>query len=65
MKEEGQRAKETAREATKLEVVPKLVPLPSPGDLLELGIKPRSLALQTDALPSEPPGKPINSHRTK
>lgn len=25
MKEEGQRAKETAREATKLEVVPKLV----------------------------------------
>ena len=31
---------------------------PSPGDLPNLGIKPRSPALQVDSLPSEPPGKP-------
>ena len=32
---------------------------PSPGDLPDPGIKPRSPALQAeDALPSEPPGKP-------
>ena len=31
--------------------------LPSPGDLPDPGIKPRSPKLQTDALPSEPPGK--------
>ena len=30
---------------------------PSPGDLLDPGIKPGSPALQADALPSEPPGK--------
>ena len=36
------------------------VPLPSPGDLPEPGIKPRSPTLQADALPSEPPGKPLN-----
>ena len=30
---------------------------PSPGDLPYPGIKPRSPALQTDSLPSEPPGK--------
>ena len=30
---------------------------PSPGDLPDPGIKPRSPALQADALPSEPPGK--------
>ena len=30
---------------------------PSPGDLAQSGIKPGSLALQADALPSEPPGK--------
>ena len=30
---------------------------PSPGDLAHSGIKPGSLALQADALPSEPPGK--------
>jgi len=30
---------------------------PSPGDLPDSGIGPRSPALQTDALPSEPPGK--------
>ena len=31
---------------------------PSPGDLPDPGIKPRSPALQVDSLPSEPPGKP-------
>ena len=35
------------------------LPFPSPGDLLNPGIKPRSPALQADALPSEPPGKLI------
>ena len=30
------------------------LPFPSPGDLLNLGLKPGSPALQTDALPSEP-----------
>ena len=34
------------------------LPFPSPGDLPDPGIKPRSPALQTDALTSEPPGKP-------
>ena len=34
------------------------LPFPSPGDLPDPGIKPRSLALQADSLPSEPPGKP-------
>ena len=33
------------------------VPFPSPGDLPDPGIKPRSPALQADSLPSEPPGK--------
>ena len=33
------------------------LPFPSPGDLPDPGIEPRSLALQADALPSEPPGK--------
>ena len=31
------------------------------GDLPNPGIEPRSPALQADALPSEPPGKPIDS----
>ena len=35
------------------------LPFPSPGDLPDSGIKPGSLALQADALTSEPPGKPI------
>ena len=35
------------------------LPFPSPGDLPNPGIEPRSLALQADALPSEPPGKPL------
>ena len=34
------------------------LPFPSPRDLPDPGIKPRSLALQADTLPSEPPGKP-------
>ena len=33
------------------------LPFPSPGDFPDPGIKPRSPALQADALPSEPPGK--------
>ena len=33
------------------------LPFPSPGDLPNPGIKPRSPALQADSLPSEPPGK--------
>ena len=33
------------------------LPFPSPGDLPDPGIEPRSLALQGDSLPSEPPGK--------
>ena len=32
---------------------------PSPGDLPDPGIEPGSPALQADALPSEPPGKPF------
>ena len=34
------------------------LPFPSPGDLPQQGMEPRSPALQADALPSEPPGKP-------
>ena len=34
------------------------LPFPSPGDLANPEIEPGSLALQTDALLSEPPGKP-------
>ena len=33
------------------------LPFPSPGDLPDPGIKPRSPAWHADALPSEPPGK--------
>ena len=32
-------------------------PFPSPGDLLDLGIKPESPALQADSLPPHPSGK--------
>ena len=35
------------------------LPFPSPGDLPDPGIEPRSPALQADTLPSEPPGKPV------
>ena len=34
------------------------LPFPTPGDLPDPGIKPRSPALQVDFLLSEPPGKP-------
>ena len=36
------------------------MPFPSPVDLLDPGIKPRSPALRADSLPSEPPVKPIS-----
>ena len=36
-------------------------PFPTPGDLPDPGIEPRSPALQADALSSEPPGKPLES----
>ena len=37
------------------------LPFPSPGDLPNPGIEPRSPALQADTLPSEPPGKPTDT----
>ena len=37
------------------------LPFPSPGDLPDPGIKPRSAALQADSLPFEPPGEPHKS----
>ena len=37
------------------------LPCPPPGDLPNTRIKPRSPALQVDSLPSEPPGKPMNT----
>ena len=37
--------------------LPCRLPFPSPGDLPDSGIEPRSPALEADALPSEPPGK--------
>ena len=40
-----------------------VLPFPSPGDLPNPGIEPGSPALQADALPSEPPGKPKWSKR--
>ena len=36
-------------------------PFPSPGDLSNPGIKPRSPTLQADSLPAEPQGKPKNT----
>ena len=41
------------------------LPLPSPGDLPNPGMEPRSPALQADALTSEPPGKPSVHKRSK
>ena len=38
------------------------LPFPSPGDLPNPGIKPRSPALQADSLPSEPPGNSSKEH---
>ena len=40
------------------------LPFPSPGDLPNPGIEPSSPALQADALPYEPPGKPLYSNAT-
>ena len=37
------------------------LPFPSPGDLPYPGIKHRSSALQSNSLPSKPPGKPLSS----
>ena len=37
------------------------LPFPSPGDLPDPGIEPRSPTLQADALTSAPPGKPLNT----
>ena len=34
------------------------LPFPSPEDLPDTGIEPRSPAVQADSLPSEPPGAP-------
>ena len=39
------------------------LPFSSPGDLPDPGIKPRSPALQADALPSEPPGKSVYMYK--
>ena len=36
-------------------------PFPSPGDLPNPGIEPRSLSLQEDSLPTEPQAKPKNT----
>ena len=42
------------------------LPCPSPGDLPNPGIKPRSHKLQADSLPAEPQGKPVESaHNTE
>ena len=38
-------------------------PFPSPGDLPDPEIKLGSPTLQADALPSEPPGKPLAKNR--
>ena len=37
------------------------IAFPSPGDLSNPGIKPRSPALQADSFPAEPQGKPKNT----
>ena len=36
------------------------LPFPSPKDLPDPGIEPRSLAFQVDSLPPEPSGKPFS-----
>ena len=40
-------------------------PFPSPGDLPDPGIEPRSPALQADALTSGPPGKPSTAAKSR
>ena len=39
------------------------LPFPSPGDLPDPGIEPKSPVLQADALTSEPPGKILIIHK--
>ena len=39
------------------------LPFPSPEDLPNTGIEPGSPTLQADALPSEPPGKPVLNYK--
>ena len=41
------------------------LPFPSPGDLPKPGIKPASLALQADSLPTEPPRKPKDASNSQ
>ena len=41
------------------------LPFPSPGDLPNPGIEPRSPALQADTLPSEPPGMGFSKSNAK
>ena len=41
-----------------------VLPFPTPGDLPDTGIEPRSPTMQADALASEPPGKPSEPERT-
>ena len=41
------------------------VPFPSPGDLPDPGIEPRSPAFQADALTSEPPGNDMATNSTR
>ena len=41
------------------------LPFPVPGDISEPGIEPGCPALQTDGLPSEPPGKPMIKKQKK
>ena len=41
------------------------LPFSSPGDLPNPGIEPRPPALWADALPSEPPGKPLSFGKSK
>ena len=40
------------------------LPFPSPGDLPNPEIEPGSSTLQADALPSEPPGKPVDTMKS-
>ena len=40
------------------------LPFPPPRDLPDPGIEPWSPTLQTDSLPSEPPGKPQRKNQT-
>ena len=37
----------------------RILEFPSPGDLPNPGMEPRSPTLQVDSLPSKPPGKPL------